>query len=48
MWVLKYLPWFGLKKVFTKVGTNRVSTISESAVQPTQRAFMTGRHVSFI
>jgi hypothetical protein len=32
-------------KVFTKVGTNRVSNIAESVVQPTQTAFMPGRHI---
>jgi hypothetical protein len=32
-------------KVFTNVGTNRVTTIAESVVQPTQTAFMPGRHI---
>jgi hypothetical protein len=32
-------------KVFTKVGTNRVSKIAENVVQPTQTAFMPGRHI---
>jgi hypothetical protein len=32
-------------KVFTKVGTNRVTGIAESVVQPTQTAFMPGRHI---
>jgi hypothetical protein len=31
-------------KVFTKVETNRVTGIAESVVQPTQTAFMPGRH----
>jgi hypothetical protein len=32
-------------KVFMKVGTNRVTGIAESVVQPTQTAFMPGRHI---
>jgi hypothetical protein len=32
-------------KIFTKVGTNRVTDIAESVVQPTQTAFMPGRHI---
>jgi hypothetical protein len=32
-------------KVFTKVGTNRVAHIAENVVQPTQSAFMPGRHI---
>jgi hypothetical protein len=32
-------------KFFTKVGSNRVSNIAESVVQPTQTAFMPGRHI---
>ena len=32
-------------KVFTKVGTNRVTGITDSVVQPTQTAFMPGRHI---
>jgi hypothetical protein len=32
-------------KIFTKVGTNRVTTIAESVVQSTQTAFMPGRHI---
>lgn len=32
-------------EVFTKVGTNRVMGIAENVVQPTQTAFMPGRHI---
>jgi hypothetical protein len=32
-------------KVFTKVGSNRATGISERVVQPTQTAFMPGRHI---
>jgi hypothetical protein len=32
-------------KVFTKVGTNRVTSIAEKVIQPTQTAFMPGRHI---
>jgi hypothetical protein len=30
---------------FTKVGTNRVTGIAENVIQPTQTAFMPGRHI---
>jgi hypothetical protein len=32
-------------KMFTKVGTNRVSDVAEIVVQPTQTTFMSGRHL---
>jgi hypothetical protein len=32
-------------KVFTKVGTNRVTSIAEKVIQPTQTTFMPGRHI---
>ena len=32
-------------KIFTKVGTNRLTKIAHSVVQPTQTAFMPGRHI---
>jgi hypothetical protein len=32
-------------KVFTEVGTNRVTSIAENLVQPTQTSFMPGRHI---
>jgi exonuclease III len=32
-------------KIFTKVGTNRITGIAESVVQPTQTAFMPGRYI---
>jgi hypothetical protein len=32
-------------KVFTKVGTNRVTSIAEKVIQPTQTDFMPGRHI---
>lgn len=32
-------------KVFTEVGTNRVTQIAKRIVQPTQTAFMPGRHI---
>jgi hypothetical protein len=32
-------------KIFTKVGTNRVTDIADKVVQPTQTAFMSGRHI---
>jgi hypothetical protein len=32
-------------KIFTKVGTNRISEVANTVVKPTQRAFMPGRHI---
>jgi hypothetical protein len=32
-------------KVFTKVGTNRVTDIAKNIIPPTQTAFMPGRHI---
>ena len=32
-------------KIFTKVGTNRLTQIAHSVVQPTQTAFMPGRQI---
>jgi hypothetical protein len=32
-------------KVFTKVGTNRVTEVAHKVVRPTQTAFMPGRHI---
>jgi hypothetical protein len=32
-------------KIFTKVGTNRVTDIAEKVVQPIQTDFMPGRHI---
>jgi hypothetical protein len=32
-------------KIFTKVGTNRVTKVAHSVVRPTQTAFMPGRHI---
>ena len=32
-------------KIFTKVGTNRLTQIAHSVVQPSQPAFMSGRHI---
>jgi hypothetical protein len=32
-------------KIFTKVATNRISTIAEKIVRPTQTTFMPGRHI---
>ena len=32
-------------KIFTKVGTNRLTQIAHTVVQPTQTAFMPGRHI---
>jgi hypothetical protein len=32
-------------KVFTKVGTNRVTEIASKVIKPTQTAFMPGRHI---
>ena len=32
-------------KIFTKVGTNRITSIAEQVVQPTQTAFMPGRNI---
>jgi hypothetical protein len=32
-------------KIFTKVGTNRISSIAEKIIHPTQTAFMPGRHI---
>ena len=32
-------------KIFTKVGTNRLTQIAHYVVQPTQTAFMPGRHI---
>ena len=32
-------------KIFTKVGTNRLILVAHSVVQPSQTAFMPGRHI---
>ena len=32
-------------KIFTKVATNRVSAVAHKVIQPTQTAFMPGRHI---
>src|SRR5664279_306518 len=32
-------------KIFTKVGTNRITVIAGKVVKPTQTAFMPGRHI---
>jgi hypothetical protein len=32
-------------KVFTKVGTNRITSITKNVVQPTQTTFMPRRHI---
>jgi hypothetical protein len=32
-------------KIFTKVGTNRVTKVAHSVVRPMQTAFMPGRHI---
>jgi hypothetical protein len=32
-------------KIFTKVGTNRVTKVALSVIKPTQTAFMPGRHI---
>ena len=32
-------------KIFTKVGTNRLTQIAHSVVQPSQTVFMPGRHI---
>jgi hypothetical protein len=32
-------------KIFTKVGTNRISEIANTVVRPTQTAFMPGHHI---
>src|SRR5664279_1967927 len=32
-------------KIFTKVATNRISSIADKVVRPTQTAFMPGRHI---
>jgi hypothetical protein len=32
-------------KIFTKVGTNRVTKVAHSVVKPTQTTFMPGRHI---
>jgi hypothetical protein len=32
-------------KIFTKVGTNRVTKVAHNVVRPTQTAFMPGRHI---
>ena len=32
-------------KIFTKVGTNRITKISQKIIRPTQSAFMSGRHI---
>jgi hypothetical protein len=32
-------------KIFTKVGTNRISEVAHSVVKPTQTAFMPRRHI---
>ena len=32
-------------KIFTKVGTNRISEVAQTVIRPTQTAFMPGRHI---
>ena len=32
-------------KIFTKVGTNRLTQIAHSMIQPSQTVFMSGRHI---
>ena len=32
-------------KIFTKVGTNRITGIAPKVIRPTQSAFMPGRHI---
>jgi hypothetical protein len=32
-------------KIFTKVGTNRITGIAHKVIKPTQSAFMPGRHI---
>ena len=32
-------------KIFTKVGTNRLTQIAHSVIQPSQTTFMPGRHI---
>ena len=32
-------------KIFTKVGTNRISEVAQTIIRPTQTAFMSGRHI---
>jgi hypothetical protein len=32
-------------KIFTKVGTNRVTKVAQNIIRPTQTAFMPGRHI---
>ena len=32
-------------KIFTKVGTNRISAVVDKVIKPTQTAFMPGRHI---
>jgi len=32
-------------KIFTKVGTNRISKVANKVIRPTQTAFMQGRHI---
>ena len=32
-------------KIFTKVGTNRITGIAHKVIRPTQTAFMPGRHI---
>ena len=32
-------------KIFTKVGTNRITEIAQKIIRPTQSAFMPGRHI---
>jgi hypothetical protein len=32
-------------KIFTKVGTNRITGVAPKVIKPTQTAFMPGRHI---
>jgi hypothetical protein len=32
-------------KIFTKVGTNRITIIAKKVIRPTQTTFMAGRHI---
>ena len=46
--ILQYRPICLLNvsfKIFTKVGTNRITEIAHKVIRPTQSAFMPGRHI---
>ena len=48
VWIEQFRPICLLDvsfKIFTKVGTNRLTRVAHSVMQPSQTAFMPGKHI---